>query len=101
LGEYIYRVRGPLWERKIRKIKKTINTIYTPAKNADRNVGTKKEHSDENNILCFSTNADQLKNKLNEFERRIEKLKPNIIAINKVKPKKSKMQCNNPRFVKI
>ena len=51
-------------------------------------------NSDENNILCFSTTIDQLRNKLNEFERRIEELKPHIIAINEVIKSKqnSKMQ---------
>jgi len=34
--EYMYRVRGPPWERKIRKKEKTINTTHP--KNADRNV---------------------------------------------------------------
>ena len=72
----------------------TINTRH-PQKNADRKVNTINENSEMNNILCFYTNADQLRNKLNEFERRIEELKPHIIAINEVKPK---MQCNNPRI---
>ena len=51
-----------------------------------------------NNILCFYTNADQLRNKLNEFERRIEELKPHIIAINEVKPKNPKCNVTIPEF---
>ena len=72
----------------------TINTTH-PQKKAVRKVNTINENSDVNSILCFYANADQLRNKLNEFERRIEELKPHIIAINEVKPK---MQSNNPRI---
>ena len=72
----------------------TINTRH-PHKNANRKVNTINENSDVNNILCFYTNADQLRNKLSEFERSIEEIKSHIIAINEVKPK---MQCNNPRI---
>ena len=49
-----------------------------------------------NNILCFYTNADQLRNTLNEFEGRIEELKPHIIAINE--PKNPKYNVTIPEF---
>ena len=75
----------------------TINTRH-PQKNADRKVNTINENSEMNNILCFYTNADQLRNKLNEFERRIEELKPHIIAINEVKPKNPKCNVTIPEF---
>ena len=42
--------------------------------------------NDIGNILCFYTNADQLRNNQIEFEQRIKELKPHIIAINEVKP---------------
>ena len=47
----------------------------------------KNNLNDIGNILCFYTNADQLRNKQNEFEQRIKELKPHIIAINEVKQK--------------
>ena len=75
----------------------TINTRH-PQKNADRKVNTTNENSDVNNILCFYTNADQLRNKLNEFERRIKELKPHIIAINEVKPKNPKCNVTIPEL---
>ena len=49
----------------------TINTAYPP-KNADRQLNKINENSDVNNIRRFYTNAGQLRNKLKEFERRIE-----------------------------
>ena len=49
-------------------------------------------------IKCFYINADQLRNKQNEFELRIRDLKPNIIAINEVKPKNTKFLVTTPEF---
>ena len=43
-------------------------------------------------------NADQLRNKQNEFEQRIKELKPHIIAINEVKPKNPKCTLTIPEF---
>ena len=67
-------VRGYILHKKV-----IINKHSTLAKNADINYST--TNSDENNILCFYTNTDQLRN---EFERRTEKLKLHIIIINEV-----------------
>ena len=72
----------------------TINTTHLQ-KNADRKVNTINENSDMNNILCFYTNADQLRNKLYEFERRI---KTPHNCYKRGKTRKPKMQCNNPRI---
>ena len=58
----------------------------------------KNNLNDIGNILCFYTNADQLRNKQNEFEQRIKELKPHIIAINEVKPKKTKCTVTIPEF---
>ena len=54
--------------------------------------------NDIGNILCFYANVDQLRNKQNEFEQRIKELKPHIIAINEVKPKKPKCTVTIPEF---
>ena len=48
----------------------TINTTNPQKMQTEMSVQT-NENSDENNILCFYTNAGQLGNKLNEFDRRI------------------------------
>ena len=58
----------------------------------------KNNLNDIGNILCFYTNADQLRNKQNEFEQRIKELKPHIIAINEVKPKNPKCTVTIPEF---
>ena len=49
-------------------------------------------------VKCFYSNADQLRNKQNEFELRIRDLKRNIIAINEVKPKIPKYLVTIPEF---
>ena len=58
----------------------------------------KNNLNDIGNILCFYTNADQLRNKQNEFEQRIKELKLHIIAINDVKPKNPKCTVTIPEF---
>ena len=95
-GEYLYRVRGPSWERKIRKKEKPVKT--TPRVTYGKTNVNKNNLNDIGNILCFYTNADQLRNKQNEFEQRIKELKPHIIAINEVKPKNPKCTVTIPEF---
>ena len=65
----------------------------------DGKTHVNKDNFDEiGNILYFYTNADQLRNKQNEFEQRIKELKPHIIAINEVKPKTTKHTVIIPEF---
>ena len=71
-GEYLYRVRGPPWERKIRKKEKPVKTTHPPRVTDGKTNVNKNNLNDIGNILCFYTNADQLRNKQNEFEQRIE-----------------------------
>ena len=49
----------------------------------------KENHNSNYKQLAFMyTNADQLKKKMNELELRTSELKPGIIAITEVKPKR-------------
>lgn len=60
-----------------------------PPRTTDGKTNVNKHNLNEiGSIQCFYTNADQLRNKQNEFEQRIKELKPHIIAINEVKPQK-------------
>ncbi len=49
-------------------------------------------------LKCMYTNADSLKNKLNEFTTRILDYDPDIICVNEVKPKHMKDQLTEPEF---
>ena len=50
------------------------------------------------NINCLYTNADQLRNKLDELRVRIRDTVPKIIGITKVKPKNSVYKLNSAEF---
>lgn len=50
------------------------------------------------NINCLYTNADQLRNKLDELRVRIRDTVPKIIGITKVKPKNSVYKLNPAEF---
>ncbi len=49
-------------------------------------------------LLCMYTNADCLKNKLNEFKVRLSDCNPDIICINEVKPKHMKDKLTESEF---
>ncbi len=51
-----------------------------------------------NNLRCFYTNADTLRNKMTEFKTRLKQYKPHIIGINEVKPKYSRYKQNESEF---
>ena len=50
---------------------KPVKTKHPP-RVTDGKIKKKNNLNDIGNILCFYTNADQLRNKQNEFEQRIE-----------------------------
>ena len=74
-GDFIYKVRGPPWARKVTKLKKTRH-IDRPKDRNINNVHKEREKvfndTDVNKttvspkLKCFYTNADQLFNKLPE-----------------------------------
>jgi len=51
-----------------------------------------------NYLNCFYTNADQFRNKLNEFQTKIINYEPKIIGIIEVKPKNSTYKLNPAEF---
>lgn len=51
-----------------------------------------------NSITCFYTNADQFRNKMNEFQVRIRDIKPKIIGISEVKAKNSSRAIQPQEF---
>jgi hypothetical protein len=51
-----------------------------------------------NYLNCFNRNADQFRNKFNEFQTRLINYEPKIIAITEVKPKKSAYKLNPAEF---
>ena len=69
----------------------------TPRTGKATNNKTYPELTEISDIKCFYRNADQLRNKQNDFEQRIRDLKPNIIVINEVKNKKPKVSSYYPR----
>ena len=77
---------------------KPVKTTHPPRVTDGKTNVNKNNLNDIGNILCFYTNADQLRNKQNEFEQRIKELKPHIIAINEVKPKNPKCTVTIPEF---
>jgi hypothetical protein len=74
-----------------RKINKTINNRKKTSVN--RNVIVM------DNLKCFYTNADQLKNKMTEFQIRVGEWMPHIIGITEVKPKSSLCVMNSAEFI--
>ncbi|XP_069103752.1 uncharacterized protein [Argopecten irradians] len=50
------------------------------------------------NLTCFYTNADQLKNKLSELAIRVNEIKPEIIGITEVKPKTRSLNMKPQEF---
>ena len=90
-------MRGPPWDRKIKKIKKPLITQAPKTGKATNNISY-PELTEISGIKCFYTNADQLRNKQNESELRIIDLKRNIIVINEVKPKNTKCLVTTPEF---
>jgi hypothetical protein len=53
----------------------------------------------KNGLKCFYTNADQLKNKMQELETRLRNRLPHIIGITEVKPKNSKYVMSPSEFI--
>ena len=50
------------------------------------------------NLRCFYTNTDTLKNKLTEFKTRLKQFKPHIIGVTEVKPKNARYKQRESEF---
>jgi hypothetical protein len=64
----------------------------------NRNVNNVNAFKVYDGLRCSYTNADQLRNKLNELEVRLRDYKPHIVGITEVKPKNSILQVNPAEF---
>lgn len=62
------------------------------------NKNAQRGYSNISGIKCFYTNADQLRNKMNELNVRVQEDLPQIIGIAEPKPKHSRLQVNLAEF---
>ena len=55
-------------------------------------------NGEEDSLRCLYTNADQLKNKMDEMETRIREYRPHIVGITEVKAKNSQRRCSPAEY---
>lgn len=81
--------------------KKSGKTPKRPVKkptNSDKSVHSVNSSVFIDKLKCYYTNADQLRNKLQELEVRIRDQQPHVIWITEVKPKNQTHQLNPAEF---
>ena len=97
MGEWFYKVRGPPWEKKILKIRKselTVNRNNVTYQYTNRNVSLNK-------LFCMYTNADCLSNKLNELKSVIDSCDthPHLIGVCEIKPENFRFTPSTTEFM--
>ena len=92
---YLFKLRGPYWDKKEDHKKRLITQAHSTYK-ATNNKPYPELKEISGIIGFFNRNADQLRNKQNEFEQIIGDLKLTIITINEVKPKNLKCLVTTP-----
>ena len=96
MGEWLYKVRGSPWEKKIQKIRKVNlqkNKNNVTYQYTSRNVSLNK-------LFCMYSNADCLSNKLNELKSVINSCDthPKLIGVCEIKPKNFRFAPSTTEF---
>ncbi len=81
-----------------RQSRQTKEKLSKPKKQTKQVNKEKQDNFTGKPLKCMYTNADSLKNKLNEFTVRILDYNPDIICVNEVKPKNMKDNLTESEF---